>query len=75
MSMCNQVFHYVDESGALFDYTVVCEPHDSIYWSTKKPKISEYKVLTPGLDRETKTRVRREIFDLDVADYKEMNAR
>lgn len=75
MSMPNQTFHYIDEEGALFDYTVVCDPPDSIFWSTKKPKITEYKVLTAGLDRETKTRVRREIFDLDVADYKEMNAR
>lgn len=75
MSMPNQNFHYIDESGALYDYIVVCDPPESIFWSTKKPSVAEYKVTTPGLDRATKTRVRREIFELDLADYKEMNPR
>lgn len=64
----DSVFHYQDIEGCTFDYQLHCEPREAMFWSTKKPKLSDYKVLNAADPAERK-RVQREIYNLDLAEF------
>lgn len=52
---------FTDIDGDVWQYELRTNPPEAMYWDTYKLKITDIKVLTDA-NRETKTRVRQEIY-------------
>ena len=52
---------FTDIDGDVWQYELRTNPPEAMYWDTYKLKVTDIKVLT-DTNRETKTRVRQEIY-------------
>jgi hypothetical protein len=52
---------FTDIDGDVWQYELRTNPPEAMYWDTYKLKVTDIKILT-DTNRETKTRVRQEIY-------------
>ena len=57
MIMC-----YDRDKNSTVQYTLQTDPPEAIYWTTYRLKVEHIKIITK-LNKQTMTKVRREIFD------------
>lgn len=53
---------YTNNNGTVIQYTIQTDPLEAMYWTTYRLKVEHIKIITK-LDRQTMTKVRREIFN------------
>lgn len=54
--------YYDRDKNTTVQYTLQTDPPEAIYWTTYRLKVEHIKIITK-LDKQTTTKIRREIFD------------
>lgn len=56
------IMYYDRDKNTTVQYTLQTDPPEAIYWTTYRLKVEHIKIITK-LDKQTTTKIRREIFD------------